>query len=141
MVRLGIAALTALLLGAVVDVAPAAAQTRPLVPPVIDAKKLGIDLSRIRRQLVRYNVREERDGNNLRYIVDVFGSAPGIDIFPSAKIDPNYWTGPAPYGAPTHRDFLNLNTPEEFRAPAADVGALVRWFAEKAKREQSKPRR
>ncbi len=107
----------------------------------IDVSKLGIDVSRIRRQLVRVNVREERDGLNLRYIVDVFGQSPGIDLFPSSKIDPNYWTSPAPYGAPTHREFLNLWTPQEHRAPAADFGALIRWLGDKSTGEKNTPRK
>ena len=81
----------------------------------IDASKLPVDIARIRRQLVRVTVREERDGLNLRYLVDVFAQAPAIELFPSARLDPNYWTGPAPYGAPAHRDFLNLWTPQGHR--------------------------
>jgi hypothetical protein len=105
-------------------------------PPPIDVYKLGIDIARIRRQLVRYEVREERDGLRLRYAVDVFAQAPGIDLFPASKVDPNFWTSPAPYGAPTHREFLNLWTPQEHRAPAADIGALVRWFADRDKNKK-----
>lgn len=99
----------------------------------VDVSKLPIDLARIRRQLVQVSVREERDGINLRYMVDVFGQAPAIDLF-SSPTDPNFWTGPAPYGAPTHRDMMNLNTPQEHRAPAADFGALFRWLSDKAKK-------
>ena len=134
----GTAAMLGLLLGALVDVAPAAAQDPG--KPALDASKLGVDLSRIRRQLVRVTVREERDGLNLRYAVDVFGVAPALDLFPSARIDPNYFTGPAPYGAPSHRDFLNLNTPIQHRAPAADFGALFRWLADKS-RNDDRPRK
>jgi hypothetical protein len=107
----------------------------------VDVSKLPIDMSRIRRQLVRVNVREERDGLSLRYMVDVFAQAPGIDLFPSGKLDPNFWTGPAPYGAPAHRDFLNLWTPQEHRGQAADFGALVRWLADKSTGEKNTPRK
>lgn len=100
----------------------------------IDVLRLPIDMSRIRRQLVRASVREERDGLNLRYMVDVFGQAPPIDLFWTAKGDPNFWRMPAPYGAPTHSEFLRLNTPQEHRAPAADFGALFRWLSDKAKK-------
>ncbi len=149
--KLGNAAILGLLFGALVDVAPAAAQgasstkkeavgTTGTVKPALDASKLGVDISRIRRQLVRVTVREERDGLNLRYAVDVFGVAPAIDLFPSARVNPNYFTGPVPYGAPTHRDFLNLNTPIQHRAPAADFGALFKWLADKTK-DDDKPRK
>jgi hypothetical protein len=102
--------------------------------PPVDVLRLPIDMSRIRRQLVRASVREERDGLNLRYVVDVFAPAPAIDLFWSAKGDPNFWRLPAPYGAPTHQEFINLNTPQQHRAPAADFGALFRWMADKAKK-------
>lgn len=132
-----------LMMGALVAAAPAAAQDLgravpvaasglPATPPV-DARRLGVDLARIQRQLVRVSVREERDGLNLRYAVDVFGIAPPLDLFPTARVDSNFFTSPAPYGAPTHRDFLNLNTPIQHRAPAADFGALFRWLSDRAK--------
>lgn len=103
----------------------------------VDVSKLPIDMARIRRQLVRVNVREERDGLSLRYQIDVFAQAPPIDLFPSSRLDPNFWTGPAPYGAPTHRQFLNLWTPQEHRGQAADFGALVRWLADKSTGEKN----
>jgi hypothetical protein len=149
--RLGSTAIMALLIGALVDVAPAAAQGRAperetagttgTVEPQIDVYKLGVDISRIRRQLIRYTVSEERDGMNLRYLVGVFGSAPAIDIFPAARFDPNFFKGPVPYGAPTHRDFLSLNTPKEHRAPAADLGSAFRWLTDKATGEKNTPKR
>jgi hypothetical protein len=112
-----------------------------IAPAQVDVSKLPIDMSRIRRQLVRVNVREERDGLRLRYMVDVFAQAPGIDLFPSGKIDPNFWTGPAPYGAPAHRDFLNLWTPQEHRGRAADFGSLFRWLSDKSTGEKNTPKK
>ena len=103
---------------------PAAAQNS------VDVVKLPVDLDRIQRQLRQSAVREERDGLNLRYVVDVFGRAPRIELFAPA---PNLMTGPAPYGAPTHRQMIEMITPQEYRAPAADFGALFRWLADKAK--------
>jgi hypothetical protein len=103
---------------------PAAAQNS------VDVGKLPVDLDRIQRQLRQSAVREERDGLNLRYVVDVYGRAPRIELFAPA---PNLMTGPAPYGAPTHRQMIEMITPQEYRAPAADFGALFRWLADKAK--------
>jgi hypothetical protein len=104
-----------------------------VVTPTVEVSRLPIDMSRIRRQLVRASVREDGVGLNLRYTVDVFGQAPPLDLFWSAKGNPNFWRLPSPYGAPTHSEFLRLNTPQEHRAPAADFGALFRWLSEKAK--------
>jgi hypothetical protein len=103
---------------------PAAAQNS------VDVGKLPIDLERIQRQLRQGAVREERDGLNLRYVVDVYGQAPRIELFAPA---PNVMTGPSPYGAPTHRQMIEMVTPQEYRAPAADFGSLFRWLADKAK--------
>jgi hypothetical protein len=103
---------------------PAAAQSS------VDVGKLPIDLERIQRQLQQGAVREERDGLSLRYVVDVYGQAPRIELFAPA---PNVMTGPSPYGAPTHRQMIEMITPQEYRAPAADFGSLFRWLADKAK--------
>jgi hypothetical protein len=108
---------------------PAAAQD------TVDVGKLPIDLERIQRQLKQVTVREVRDGLNLRYIVDVYGRAPRIELF--TKQD-NLETGPVPYGAPTHREMIEAVTPQEFRAPAADFSGLFRWLADKAKDKDKK---
>lgn len=92
--------------------------------------KLPVNLERIQRQLQQTTVREERDGLNLRYMVDVYGKAPQIELF--TKQD-NLQSGPVPYGAPTHREMIEAVTPQEFRAPAADFSSLFRWLADKAK--------
>ena len=114
--------LTALLSSALA--LPAAAQN------TVDVAKLPVNLARIQQQLQQTTVREQRDGLNLRYVVEVFGQAPRIELFAPA---PNLMTGPTPYGAPTHQQMIEAVTPQEFRAPAADFGALFRWFADKAK--------
>jgi len=140
--KLGSAATLVFLMGALVDAAPAAAQStspsqeavgttgtvpRDRAQPALDASKLGVDIARVRLKL--------------RYAVDVFGTAPPLDLFPSSRIDPNYFTGPVPYGAPTHREFLNLNTPIQHRNTPADFGALFRWLADKSKGDDSTRKR
>ena len=92
--------------------------------------KLPVNLARIQRQLQQTSGSEQRDGLNLRYVVDVYGQAPRIELFAPA---PNLMTGPTPYGAPTHRQMIEAVTPQEYRAPAADFGALFRWLSDKAK--------
>jgi hypothetical protein len=82
----------------------------------IDVSRLGVDVRRIQRQLNRVATRESDDGLNLQFFVGVFGQAPPIELFPMAE--PNFFTLPAPYGAPTHNDIVRAITPREFRSPA-----------------------
>jgi hypothetical protein len=102
---------------------PAASTATP-----IDVSRLPISLKNIQKQLRQTTIREERDGLNLRYYVDVYAKAPDIVLF--TKED-NLLTGPVPYGAPSHREMLDMMTPKEHRAPAADMGALFRWLSGK----------
>ena len=103
---------------------PAAAQE------ALEVSRLPIDLHKIIRELKQSTVKEERDGLNLRFSVEVFGQSPPLVFF--TKED-NLTTGPVPYGAPTHQDMIEHVTPKEYRAPAADFGALFRWLAERAR--------
>jgi hypothetical protein len=97
----------------------------------VDVSRLPISLDRIQRELKQSAEREERQGLNIRYIVDVYGQAPPIVIFGP---DDDLVNGPVPYGAPTHREMIEHVTPREYRAPAADFSALLRWLAERAKK-------
>jgi len=54
------------------------------------------------------------------------GITPRLELF--TKKD-NLREGAVPYGAPTHQDMLNVMTPQEYRAPAADFTSLLRWFS------------
>jgi len=117
--------MTAVLLLAAGLASPAVAQN------AIDVSRLPVNLERIQRGLRESAVREEREGLNLRYTVEVYGQAPPIVLFdPGANLE----SGPVPYGAPTHREMIEHVTPREFRRQPADIGALVRWLAERAKR-------
>ena len=109
-----------------------ATQQQP-VPPAqsqVDVSRLPINLERIQRQLRQTTTREERDGLNLRYIVDVYGQAPRLELF--TKQD-NLLNGPVPYGSPTHQDMFNVVTPQEYRAPGANLGNLFTWLAGRSK--------
>ena len=97
----------------------------------VDVSRLPLNLDRIQRELRQSAIREEREGLNLRYIVDVYGQAPPIVLFGP---EDNLVYGPVPYGAPTHKEMIEHVTPKEYRAPAADFSALFRWLAEKAKK-------
>lgn len=97
----------------------------------VDVSRLPLNLDRIQRGLRQSAIREERQGLNIRYVVDVYGQAPPLVIFRS---EDNLVYGPVPYGAPTHKEILELVTPREYRAPAADFSALLRWLAERGKK-------
>jgi hypothetical protein len=97
----------------------------------VDVSRLPINLERIQRALRQSSEREERDGLNIRYIIDVYGQAPPIVIF-GPQFDLLY--GPVPNSAPTHREMIEHVTPKEYRAPAADFSALLRWLAERSKK-------
>lgn len=78
----------------------------------IDLTRLPLDLKRIERQFEQARIREERSGLTLRYFVEVFAPSPKLVII---RPEDNVEKGPAPYGAPTHRDMLDMMTPQHFR--------------------------
>lgn len=92
----------------------------------IDVDRLPIDLQRIHQELRQSSIREDRNGLNIRYVVDVFAPAPPIVLF---NKEDNVLTGLVPYGGPTHKEMLEQMTPKEFRVPVADFSALLRWLA------------
>lgn len=115
--------------------APAAGQVpNPGNQPAVDVDRLPLSLSRIQRELKHAADLEQRDGLNLRYRIQIYGSAPPLQLFPE---DANLIHGPVPYGAPTHRELIDQVTPQEFRAPYADFSALLRWLAERNKKKQN----
>ena len=124
--HLGLTAVLLVSLVPVVRAADGAPDGQPSASAPVDVSRLPINVGRIHRQLRQTAVREERDGLNLRYIVDVYGQAPKLELF--TKQD-NLRGGAVPYGAPTHQDMLNMMTPQEYRAPAADFTSLLRWFS------------
>jgi hypothetical protein len=111
---------------------PAAPQSAsPPRSPSSPTEQYGLNLARIQRGLQRSAERQEGEGLNLRYYVNVYAPAPSIQLFTRQD---NLAFGPAPYGAPTHRDMMNMITPQEFRAPVADFSGLARWLANRAKK-------
>jgi hypothetical protein len=102
----------------------------PANPPS-SAEQYGLNLSRIQRGLQRSAERQDYDGLNLRYYVNVYAPAPPILLF--TKQD-NLAFAPAPYGGPTHREIMNLITPQEHRSPAADFSGIARWLANRSKK-------
>jgi len=97
----------------------------------VDVKRLPIDLAKVTRELRQSAATESRTGLNIRYRVDVYGQAPRIEIF--TKQD-NLATGPVPWGAPSHQEMIDHVTPQEYRAPYADIGNLIRWLNDRSKK-------
>ncbi len=104
----------------------------------LDADKLPVNIQHIKRQLTASADREEREGLNLRYFVSIYGEAPAIRLFLK---DDNLKTGPVPYGAPTHQEFIDFWTPQEFRAPVMDFGSALRWLTDRLNGKTSTPAR
>ena len=93
------------------------------VVAMVDVRRLPIDLRRIEREFRQTTIREERDGLNLRYFVDVYATAPPIVLFTPQD---NLVFGPVPYGGPTHNEMLQMMTPREFRASGMMLGTGIR---------------
>jgi hypothetical protein len=94
----------------------------------VDASKMGVDLSRIKRELAQAQAEQSPDGDPLRFrfTVDVVGTAPRIDLLQGFSVD-----GPMPYGPPTHREFLDVVTPREYRTPVVPFFGLAMAAAQK----------
>jgi hypothetical protein len=113
---------------------PAESPAQPPAPSASSSsggEQFGLNLSRIQRGLQRSAERQDYEGLNLRYFVNVYAPAPPIRLF--TPLD-NLLYGQAPYGGPTHREMMDVMTPREFRAPAADFSGIARWLANKAKK-------
>jgi hypothetical protein len=112
---------------------PSTAPSAQEQQPAVDINRLPIDVGRIQRELRLSTERNENEGLQLRYFVDVYGQAPPIVIFGP---EDNLVEGPVPYGAPTHREMVNQNTPIDYRPMAWDLNSLYRWLSERMKRNK-----
>jgi hypothetical protein len=104
----------------------------PATTPSVNVERLPVNLSRIQRALRQSAERQDGNGLNLRYVIDVYGTAPRLNFF-DPKTD-NLRSGPVPYGAPTHQQMLDIMTPQEFRSPVMDFGGVMRWFRDRSKK-------
>jgi len=111
---------------------PALAQEPPLPPPpvdgqAIDAGKLGVDLSRIRKGLRVAETREKMttDGLRLDFSIQVYGQAPKIDVLQGIDL----FNGGVPGTAPSHNQMIEFWTPAIYRSPTMPVSALAFWAA------------
>jgi len=106
---------------------PPAEGTTQQTPAPVDPTKLGVSLDRIRIQLAMKPA-TKASGLKIQETIEVVGVAPKIQLWnpETAKLA----TGPVPWGAPTHRDFIDLVTPKEFKNYPMDMNALVQWLME-----------
>ena len=95
----------------------------------VDVSRLPLDLHRIQQRLQQDRARDESEGLNLRFTIDVYAKAPPLVIFGPGD---DLTNGPVPESAPTHRDMIDQVTPKEYRPPVADFGALARWLAKRS---------
>lgn len=111
-------------LAATLALGPAVARAQTTDPaPALNAGAMGISLSRIARRLdAESEARSEGVSPlKLEYHVDVFGNAPQLRFFTGQDLI----YGAVPGSAPTHRDMLNLVTPQALRSPRVDFLSLV----------------
>ena len=103
--------------------------------PQIDATKLGVSFDRIR---IRLAVQPETktSGLKIQETIQVIGTAPKIQLWDpeTAKLA----TGPVPWGAPTHKEFMDLVTPQEFKTYPMDMNALMKWLMEQLAKKTEK---
>ena len=93
----------------------------------VDPTKLGVDLARIKRELAQAEESEASDSPlRLRFTIQVLGMAPKIDLLEGFNV-----SGPIPYGAPTHQEFLDVVTPKEYRSPVVPIFGLAVAAAQK----------
>ena len=97
-------------------------------PQAVDPTKMGVDLSRIKRELAQAQSDEAPDDDplRLRFRVEVVGTAPKIDVLEGFSVN-----GPMPYGPPTHREFLDVVTPQYYRTPVIPFYGLAVAAAQK----------
>lgn len=102
-------------------------QPAPATEPTIDATKLGVSLSRIKKGLRTMESLDTQEGSPLRleFQVRVYGTAPRIDVLEG--IDLLY--GDSPGSAPTHRQFIEFLTPQIYRSPVMPLSAFGGWVA------------
>jgi hypothetical protein len=107
-------------------------QSSPSQQPL--SADLGISLDRVRKQLREL---PPVQANLLRYDfhVDVYGENPKVDFFKDFDLSPN---GSVRYGGMTHAEFLDVTTPQAFKAPSADLIGFAVWAASQLARKKLK---
>ena len=100
------------------------------VAPAVDATKMGVSLSRIKRELAQAGQADAEatvveDGRlRFSFSVDVVGQAPKINFLEGFSLN-----GATPYGAPTHGEILDVLTPQAYKSPPIPFSAMAIWAA------------
>jgi hypothetical protein len=97
------------------------------VAPAVDATKMGVSLSRIKRELAQAEAEATvvEDGRlRFSFSVDVVGQAPKINFLEGFSLN-----GATPYGAPTHGEILDVLTPQAYKSPPIPFSAMAVWAA------------
>jgi hypothetical protein len=113
-------------------------QPPPSPDPAIDVSKLGVDLSRIQKGLrfAESRDKETREGLRLAFQVQVYGTAPKIEVLKGVDL----FNGGVPGSAPSHRQMIEHWTPEIYRTPTMPVSALAFWAAQQLWQKSKKSR-
>ena len=102
----------------------------PPTPPAdekIDATKLGVSLSKIQKGLFIAEAREKSKGEgiHLEFNVQVFGTAPRIEVLKGIDL----FNGGVPGTAPSHNQMIEFWTPQIYRSPTMPISTLAFWAA------------
>jgi hypothetical protein len=94
-------------------------------PEPLPSVELAVNLERMKRRLAVLPAGDdERSLLKLDYYVTVYGRAPRINPLEGFDLH----NGPVPFGPPTDADLRAVWTPEEFRAPVADLSSVLGWL-------------
>ncbi|MCL4844955.1 MAG: hypothetical protein KJ066_00340 [Acidobacteria bacterium] len=111
-------------------------QTTPTPQPSDD---WPLSVSRVRTLLEREEARERSRGDDelrLNYYIEVYGKSARIDVLQGF----DFTSGAVQYGGMTHREFLDLTTPQAFRSPTMSLSSLAfaaaQWAYERAEKRR-----
>jgi len=98
-----------------------------------------LSVSRVRTLLEREQARERarsHDELRLNYYIEVYGKSRRIDVLQGF----DFTSGAVQYGGMTHREFLELTTPQAFRSPTMSLSSLAfaaaQWAYERAEKRR-----
>jgi hypothetical protein len=98
-----------------------------------------VNVERVRQALARTPTeRETFDGRQVRTYLEIYGASPPIEVLQPQDFSP----GAVRYGGMTHQEFLNVVTPQEFRAPVMNLSnaasEIGNWWKKRAEERRRK---
>ena len=114
----------------------AAPQSPPPAGETIDPTKLGVSLSKIQKGLFIADAREKSraDGMHLEFNVQVYGTAPKIEVLKGIDLV----NGGVPGSAPSHNQMIEFWTPQIYRSPTMPISTLAFWAASEIFKKSNK---